>query len=121
MALETLKQVSMLSGELLTHINDKEEATPPDQPHILVDHNTNIIIIRLQNGPIKEVGVNGAQIDILGHILVAILEKLNSKFPCRENVMAIKSFEVGLAALRIRTERRCRENTEGTNKEKEDA
>ena len=56
-------------------------------PFIEVDENC--IQFTIQNGPIKEVGVNGCQVDDMIIIATSIIRKLHAEFPCRENSLAI--------------------------------
>jgi len=46
-----------------------------------------------QTGPIKEVGVNGCQIDALITFARMTIEVFNAKFPCRENSLVITKLE----------------------------
>ena len=50
----------------------------------------------LQDGPIKEVGINGCQIDDIIEWAKARIEFFNSKFPCRENSMIITKLDEAL-------------------------
>jgi hypothetical protein len=77
----------------------------------------NSLSFTLQNGPIKEVGVNGCQIDTLIEAAKLIVEGLNAKFPCRENAMAITKLDEALMWMRERTRRRNKIGIEGTSKE----
>lgn len=73
-------------------------------------------LVIFQNGPIKEVGVNG----ITGEALIAIeIDRLRSfqkgPFACRENAIALTHFEEGLMWLQKRTLDRIKRGVEGTN------
>jgi hypothetical protein len=69
-----------------------------------------------QRGPIKEVGVNGCQIDDLIKFARKTIEVFNKKFPCRENSLAItKLQEAELWLMQRRLDREERE-VEGKSK-----
>ena len=77
------------------------------------------ISFTLQTGPIKEVGVNGCQIDALIIMARDIIKYFNDQYPCQENILALEALTVALKELDRRTQRREREKTEGTNQEKD--
>ncbi len=74
------------------------------------------ISFQIQDGPIKEVGVNGCQIDELGKVWLQILEKFNKAFPCRENSLTITKIEEALMWQQKRKENREKRNVEGLDK-----
>jgi len=98
MALETLKDVG---------------ATP----FVGVDHEANTITFKIQDGPIKEHGLNGCQLDEMVRQAVTIIRGLNKKFPCRENSLAITKFEEGLLWLDARTKDRKFRGVEGKSEQ----
>lgn len=68
-----------------------------------------------QRGPIKEVGVNGCQVDDVIKFARLTIEVFNKKFPCRENSIAITKLqeaELWLMQRRLDQEER---GVEGTN------
>lgn len=71
--------------------------------------------IQFQNGPIGENGVNGVQNEDVLKLLVVRLRALNSKFPCRENSIAITKIEEALLWLEHRTSIRREQGVEGKN------
>ena len=72
--------------------------------------------VNFQNGPIKEVGVNGVHNEDLIAIVIDRLEGFESgKYACSENATAIKSLENALAELRHRTKKREKRGVEGTH------
>ena len=73
------------------------------------------ISFTLQTGPIKEVGVNGCQIDALIIMAREILIYFNEQYPCQENILALNALHVCLQELFNRTQRRTRQRTEGRN------
>ena len=73
-------------------------------------------IIKFQNGPIKEAGVNG----ISGEALLAVvIDRLRcfqkGEFACRDNAVALTKLEESLMWLQKRTRDREARGVEGTN------
>jgi len=66
-----------------------------------------------QRGPIKDVGVNGCQIDDVVTFALGTLQTLNKKFPCRENSLAITKLEEALHWLDARKQDREERKVEG--------
>lgn len=72
--------------------------------------------IHFQEGPIKEVGVNGVMNEDLIAMVITRLEHFNqSEFRCRENSMAITKLDEALLWLRKRTMGREKHGIEGTH------
>lgn len=69
-----------------------------------------------QNGPIKEVGVNGLTHEVL---LAIVADRLRSfqagPYACRENALALTKIEEALHWLHHRTLARVRRGVEGTH------
>ena len=82
---------------------------------IYVRHDVNSISFTIQKGPIKESGVNGCQVDAMIECAKIIIEKLNSKLPCRENALAITKLDESLFWLQKRKADREKRNVEGTS------
>lgn len=78
--------------------------------------NAQVVTFKIQNGPIKEVGENGAQIDSMIMFAEYFLRYANSLGPCHETKMAISHLEQAQTWLAMRTARRMAEGTEGTSK-----
>jgi hypothetical protein len=134
MALETLQGVKELGGfdvVVMDELRDKypekfnesgsmdyqwfeTEIRPTN--FIYVRNDKNSIAFTIQNGPIKEVGVNGCQVDTLIYAAKEILSKLNVKFPCRENALAITKLEESLHWLDARKKDREKREVEGLSK-----
>jgi len=115
MALETLKGVKSIGGCAVAELEDFASERPKE--HIVVNHKNNGISFKIQNGPIKEVGENGCQVD---HIILAartIIDGLNKKFPCRENSLAITKLDEAIMWLEARKADRISRGVEGFNKE----
>ncbi len=81
---------------------------------VYVRHDVNSLSFTIQNGPVKEKGVNGCQVDTVIEAAKAILEGLNKQFPCRENSAAITKLDEALHWLDHRTKDRERRSVEGT-------
>jgi len=125
MALETLKGLLWIGGfpvleERPTDAQGNVDWALFDELRkvnpVYVDHDVNMISFRMQNGPIKEVGVNGCQVDTLIHAAKLIIEGLNAKFPCRENSMVITKLDEAIHWLEHRKKDREKRNVEGFNK-----
>lgn len=72
--------------------------------------------VLFQNGPIKELGVNGVTQEAL---LAIVIDRLRSfqagPFSCRENAIALTHAETALMWLQKRTTDRLRRGVEGTH------
>jgi len=73
-------------------------------------------LIKFQNGPILESGVNG----ISGEALLAIVEDRllgfqSGQFACRENAVALTKIQEAMMWLQKRTMDRMKRGVEGTN------
>lgn len=69
----------------------------------------------IQDGPIKEVGVNGVQIDAVIEWAKKKIEGFNAAFPCRENAVAITKLDEALLWLLKRKLDREARGVEGLN------
>lgn len=133
MALETLKDVTEIDGFKVANMDKLKEEFPalvepsgqlnwekfekdvrPTHP-IQYRPDKNSISFTLQNGPIKEVGVNGCQVDTLIATALRIIHGLNEKFPCRENSLAETKLAEALHWLDARKRNREKRGVEGTN------
>jgi hypothetical protein len=132
MVLETLNGVSELGGfpvvvmdELRTKFPEKfnesgamdwewfeKEVRPNNFVYVRQDKNS--IAFTLQNGPVKEVGVNGCQVSALVHAAKVILGGVNKKFPCRENSVAFTKLEEAIHWLDAGTKRQEKHMVEST-------
>ncbi len=83
---------------------------------IYTRHDVHSIAFTMQTGPIKEVGVNGVQIDTLIEAAKLIIEGLNKKFPCRENSMIITKLDEALLWSQKRKTDREKRGVEGLNR-----
>jgi hypothetical protein len=135
MALETLRNVTQINGEKIVCMDDLRVLYPEKfnesgsmdykwfekdiRPHnfIYVRHDVNSLSFTLQNGPIKEVGKNGCQVEDVIFVAKHIIEELNKKFPCRENSMVITKLEEAILWSKQRTFNRMMRDVEGTNQQ----
>lgn len=134
MALETLRDVTHIGdfalvdmGKLKDEYPDKfnesgamdykwfEKDIRPNH-FIYVRHDVNSLSFTIQNGPIKEVGINGVQVDHIIETAKMIIEGLNKKFPCRENSSAITKLDEALHWLDHRKKNREKRGVEGQSK-----
>lgn len=134
MALETLKGIKKLGGFNVVVMDELREQFPEKfnesgsmdykwfekdvRPtnFVYVRNDVNSLSFTIQNGPIKENGVNGCQVDTVIEAAKAILEGLNKNFPCIENAMAITKLDESLMWLNKRKQDRINRNVEGENK-----
>ena len=72
--------------------------------------------VQIQTGAIKEVGVNGCQIDDIVGFAKEFIRKANMQFPCRGNTSVIKHLEEVEKLLKKRREDRVKRKVEGYNK-----
>ena len=84
---------------------------------IYVRNDVNSISFTIQNGAVKESGVNGCQVDTLIETAKIMIEKLNESFQCSENEVAIVYLEEALLALSDRKRNRISRGVEGLSKE----
>jgi hypothetical protein len=118
MALETLNGVEKIGGFDVGHVYGLQDYKKfrMSETHILVDHEFNTINLKLQKGPIKEVGVNGCQVDTLIETAKIIIEKFQEKHYCVENLAAIMGLSQAIYWLNRRREDREKRGVEGTSK-----
>jgi hypothetical protein len=72
--------------------------------------------LQFQDGAIGEVGINGVQWTELLMVALAILQKFNKNFPCRENSITITKIEEAIMWQESRTKNRIARGVEGVNK-----
>lgn len=122
MALETLKGIVQIGDfEVMTERPRKEDGSVDwalfDEMRkakpIYIDHDINTISFRIQNGPIKEVGINGCQVDELIRTAEIIIDGLNQKFPCAENATVLADLNHALQVLEKRRKDREQRGVEG--------
>ncbi len=74
------------------------------------------VTFNIQDGPIKEVGVNGVQVSDMLEFCLEVFKSLNETFPCRENNITITKLEEALHWQDHRTKDRIKRQVEGLNK-----
>ena len=118
MALETLKDLQAVGNTSIYQVdNGAANRTNGIGCYVHVYHDEGKIQFQVQQRPIKEVGVNGCQVDDLIAVARHMISGLNAKFPCRENSCAITKLDEALMWLRERTRDREQRGVEGTNAE----
>ena len=120
MALETLQGIKEIGGFKIVRKKPDDMTWDEfdkirDKYPINITERMNTISFKIQNGPIKEVGVNGCQVDTLIEAAKIIIESLNKNFPCRENAIVITKLEEALLWSMKRKLDREKRNVEGTN------
>ena len=136
MALKTLEGVERLGKFNVVVMDDLKEKYPEKFPaekqgqmdwewfekeirpsnFIYIRNDKNSISFTLQDGPVKENGVNGCQVDTMILAAKKIIEGLNKNFPCRENSLVITKLDEALHWLDHRTKDREDRGVEGTNR-----
>ena len=134
MALETLKGVEEIGGFKVVIMDELREKFPDKfnesgamdykwfekdiRPYsfVFVRNDVNSIAFTIQNGPVKENGVNGCQVDTIIEASKTIIEGLNKNFPCRENSMVITKLDEALMWLNKRKQDRVKRDVEGQSK-----
>lgn len=117
MALETLKDIREIGDfEIGHYLGIDRHNVDAFRNYIIINHETNTIAFRIQNGPIKEVGVNGCHVDTIIEATKLIIEGLNKNFPCRENALVITKLDEALLWLMKRKLDREKRNVEGESK-----
>jgi len=133
MALETLRGVMDLGGFGIVVMDELREKFPEKfnesgamdykwfeaeirpKCFIYVRNDVNSIAFTIQNGPVKEFGVNGCQVDQIIEAAKKILEGLNKNVPSRETSSAITKLDEALMWLDKRTKDRIARGVEGRN------
>jgi hypothetical protein len=133
MALQTLKDVKEIGGFKVIVMDDLRKERPElfnesgqmdykiferdIRPHhfIYVRHDVNSISFTLQNGPIKEHGVNGCQVETLIDAARLIIGGFQKDFPCVQNELALGHLENALKYIADRKAERDRRGVEGTS------
>lgn len=106
-ALEKLKQDNLHFGKY----DDFIKIEPSENPN--EGHKVTFII---QNGPVKEVGLNGVQATDMLEYIKFLFHNLNQTFSCRENSLTITKIEEALHWQWARDKDRNNRNVEGYEK-----
>lgn len=113
-----------LAGHRVNEANEQIQITATDDPgsgganhryEIKVGEHS-VVMLDFQNGPIKEVGVNGVTQEALLEICADRLRSFQSgQYACRENALALTKLEEAQLWLQKRTLDRLRRGVEGTH------
>ena len=114
MALETLEGIGHIGGFEVGRYKYNEAYELKE--YIIIFEENNAIGFRLQNGPIKEVGINGCDISTIIDAVTLILLGLNRKFSCEENAKAINCLMRASQFLEERKANREKRGVEGLDK-----
>ena len=94
-------------------LNALNEFGGTDREHIEVDPKNHSVKFTIQDGPIKEVGLNGMQaVDILKFVR-ELFVSLDNDYPCVENDGTIQAINTALVFQDLRTRDRNNRNVEG--------
>lgn len=133
MALETLKDVSHLGGYAVLEMDSLRERYPDKfnesggmdykwfeeeirpEYFVYLRHDKNSISFTIQNGPVKENGINGCQVDTIIEAAKAILVGLDRQLPNIHTQQAILDLDRALQNLNTRTIDRTDRGVEGTS------
>ena len=75
-----------------------------------------VTTIRFQNGPVKEHGINGCQLEDLIEVCIDRLQGFQSgDYACETNAAALSSLNDALESLESRTRSRVERGVEGTS------
>ena len=107
MALETLKGIKEIDGFKVnehynTLTNNQWSLIPEEDKYIDVNYERNSISFKIQNGPIRENGVNGCQVVTLIKTAKIMLEGLNKNYRSWENMKVISELNTAIAILEQR-------------------
>lgn len=112
MALKTLEKIKEIDG---FEVREAGAGWSWDEK-IMIDHSKNVIAFKIQNGAIKENGVNGCQVDTMIEAAKLIIDGLNEQFPCHENEQTIIHLQNALFWLNHRKKNREKRGVEGHEK-----
>lgn len=91
----------------------EEAQAVKDNPFIQVKGQEVKFII--QDGPIKEVGVNGCQANDMLEYVGELFKSLNNAYECDENHITVNAINIALDAQKLRTKDREKRKVEGTS------
>jgi len=111
MALEVLKGVEEIGGFKIVRVKPPEMSWDDfdktrDEFPIHITERMNTISFRIQNGPIKEAGVNGCDIATLIDAARVLIEKHNEKHPHMYNISSMHYLDQAIRYQELRTQER---------------
>jgi len=120
MALEVLKGVEEIGGFKIVRVKPPEMSWDDfdktrDEFPINITERMNTISFRIQNGPIKEVGINGCDITTLIEAAKVLIEKHNEKHPHMYNISSVHYLDQAIRYQDLRTQEREARGVEGTS------
>lgn len=71
--------------------------------------------VNFQDGPVKEVGVNGLTNEVVLAIMIDRTQELDKLFPCIENKVALVHLKAALEYFEMRSNARIMQKVDGTN------
>jgi len=117
-SLENIENIGEYKLCQLKEIIDKGEYIDKiETNYILHSHKSNTLIFKIQDGPVKENGINGCQVDEIIKTAKIMIEGLNFNFDCIENKMAINKLDEAIIWLEKRKRNRIKRGVEGYNKQ----
>lgn len=121
MALETLRGINTIGGVGIAQFDgmpaewDEQALKELAGKFIIIDHSINVVQFQIQQGPIKENGVNGCRVDHLIRVALEIIKAFNDKFPHEENKRCLGFLSGAIGALENRKNERQKRGVEGTS------
>jgi len=121
MALETLKGVKEIGGYKVAEFDKNGDfnckLNEIDKYFVVIRQRNNIIEFKIQNGPIKENGVNGCQVDTIIETAKKMYEGFQKDFaPCEETAQMIKHCQAIIDLTAKRKADREKRGVEGYSK-----
>lgn len=101
MTLETLKGIKEIGGFEIKRVS----WNPPKNNFIEVNTSGNGVTFNIQQGSVKENGVNGCQVDAIIETALIMVKGLDVKVPCTENKQVIEGLSKALVFLGKRKKR----------------
>ena len=92
-----------------------DPAPPTQEEPIFIIQVGSRVTFLIQDGPIKQVGVNGCQIDDVIKWVRDFIQKVDGEFPHIQNKRALKGLNNALYCLNLRTRDRELRGVEGYN------
>ena len=112
--------ISDLNTDNYTYIEHEDDFKFNAPHHFAVKRKSDgaiLVKVDMQEGPIKECGVNGCCNEDLLNMVVTRLEGFQkSEFACTENAIALNKLQEALLWLHHRTNKRVKRGVEGTHK-----
>ena len=111
-----MKHLSEASYKLFEHTSSKGNLDIDGSQKYHGVSDGNVVQFKIQDGPIKEVGVNGIQAVDMLFFCKELFKSLNNEFPCQANRLTIAKIEEAICWQDVRTKDRESRGVEGKNK-----